>query len=122
MQEKVGIVRTESEMAGALGAIAALKERAAAAGIDGNRKYNPGWHTCLDLPNLLTVSEAIARSALDRRESRGGHFREDFPDKAKDFANHNTIVRRGPDGSMQLRREPIPPMREDLRQVIEENR
>jgi len=122
MQDKVGIVRNEHEMAAALDGVSKLKHRAARVGIDGNREYNPGWHTCLDLPNLLTVSEAVARSALDRRESRGGHFREDFPDKSKEFANHNSVVRRQPDGSMQLRREPIAAMREDLKQVIEENK
>jgi succinate dehydrogenase / fumarate reductase flavoprotein subunit len=122
MQDKVGIVRNEADMAGALDALAVLKKRAAGVGIDGNREYNPGWHTCLDLPNLLTVSEAVARSALDRRESRGGHFREDYPDKGKEFGGHNTVVRREPDGGMQLKREPIPAMREDLKQVIEENK
>src|SRR5688500_16040510 len=111
MQANVGIVRTESDMAGALDGLARLKGRAQKVGIDGNREYNPGWHTCLDLPNLLTVSEAVARSALDRRESRGGHFREDYPEKSSEFASHNTIVRRGEDGSMQLRRQPIAPMR-----------
>ncbi|MCC6322083.1 MAG: fumarate reductase/succinate dehydrogenase flavoprotein subunit [Phycisphaerales bacterium] len=122
MQDKVGIVRNEHEMAAALDGLAALNRRAAAVGIDGNREYNPGWHTCLDLPNLLCVSEAITRCALDRRESRGGHFREDCPDKSKDFAGHNTVVQRGRDGSMHLRREPIAPPREDLKRVIEENK
>ena len=120
MQDKVGIVRTEAEMAAALDGLAVLKRRAAGVGIDGNREYNPGWHTCLDLPNLLCVSEAVTRSALDRRESRGAHFREDYPDKSREYAGHNTVVRKGADGSMQLRREPIPPLREDLQQVIKE--
>jgi len=122
MQDKVGIVRNESDMGAALDGIAALKKRAANAGAPGNREYNPGWHTALDLANLLPVSEAITRSALDRRESRGGHFREDYPEKSKEFAGHNTAVRKGPDGAMQLRRAPIPPMREDLEHVIEENK
>ncbi len=122
MQDKVGIVRQESDMAAALDGLSALKKRAAGAGIGGNREYNPGWHTALDLANLLTVSEAVTRSALDRRESRGGHFREDYPDKSKEFAGHNSVVRRGPDGQMQLRREPIPAMRDELKQVIEENK
>lgn len=122
MQDKVGIVRTENEMAHAIEGIAALKKRATGVGIDGNREYNPGWHTCLDLPNLLTVSEAVARCALDRRESRGGHFREDYPDKSKEFEKHNTIVRKNPDGSMHLKREPISAMRDDLKKVIEENK
>ena len=120
MQDKAGIVRNESDMAAALDGLARLKARAAGVGIDGNREYNPGWHTCLDLPNLLTVSEALTRSALDRRESRGGHFREDYPDKSKEFSGHNTVIRKNPDGTMSLRREPIKPMRDDLKKIIEE--
>ncbi|MBX3357842.1 MAG: fumarate reductase/succinate dehydrogenase flavoprotein subunit [Phycisphaeraceae bacterium] len=122
MQDKVGIVRTEADMAAALDGLAVLRERAARTGIDGNREYNPGWHTALDLGNLLTVSEAVARSALDRRESRGGHFREDYPEKSKEFAGHNTVVSKAGDGSMRLRREAIHPMREDLKKVIEEQK
>lgn len=79
MQEKVGIVRREEEMEEAVRAIAALRERAARVGTGGNREYNPGWHTALDLENLLTVSEAVARAAIERKESRGGHFRDDYP-------------------------------------------
>lgn len=120
MQDKAGIVRNETDMAAALDGIARLKARSAASGIDGNREYNPGWHTCLDLPNLMIVSEALTRSALDRRESRGGHFREDYPDKSKEYSNHNTVVRKNPDGSMSLRREPIPPLRDDLRKIVDE--
>lgn len=122
MQDKVGIVRTESEMASALDGISSLWRRASAVGAAGNREYNPGWHTALDLGNLLTVSEAVARCALDRRESRGGHFREDYPDKSKEFGGHNTVVRKAADGSMKLIREAIPPMREDLKAVVEENK
>ena len=122
MQDKVGIVRTEADMDAALDGLAVLKKRAAATGIDGNREYNPGWHTALDLDNLLIASEAATRSALDRQESRGGHFREDHQEKKKDFSNHNTVIRRGPDGAMQLRREAIPPLRDDLKQIIEENK
>jgi len=122
MQDKVGIVRTEADMASALDGLAVLKKRAAGVGIDGNREYNPGWHTALDLDNLLIASEAATRSALDRQESRGGHFREDHQEKKKEFSNHNTVIRRGPDGAMQLRREAIPALRDDLKQVIEENK
>ncbi len=79
MQELVGIVRLEDEMQEALAKIAGFNERAARVGIDGHREFNAGWHTCIDLRNLLDVSEAIARSAIERKESRGGHFREDYP-------------------------------------------
>src|SRR3954471_11544965 len=99
MQSQVGIVRTEAEMQYALGEIGALSVRAARAGVTGNRDYNPGWHTAIDLGNLLTVSEAIARSAIERRESRGGHFREDFPDKSGEFGAINMVTRKTRDGN-----------------------
>ena len=120
MQDKVGIVRREEEMQSALNGIQALWERARRVGVDGNREFNPGWHTALDLPNLLTVSEAVTRAALERKESRGAQFREDYPDKSAEFAKVNTIVWKGDDGQMEIRREAIAEMREDLKQVIEE--
>ena len=120
MQDLVGIVRAQGEVEQALTRLQGLKQRAAAVGVSGNREYNPGWHTALDLTNLLTVSEAIARSALERKESRGGHFRDDYPDKDPAFGTFNFVTRKGPDGEMQLRREPIPPMPEHLKAVIEE--
>ncbi|MBX3374918.1 MAG: fumarate reductase/succinate dehydrogenase flavoprotein subunit [Phycisphaeraceae bacterium] len=120
MQDKVGIVRTEREMTQAIDAIATLTARSARAKADGHREYNPGWHTAQDLRNLLTVSEAVARAALDRRESRGAHFREDCPEKDAGHGKHNTIVRQGADGSMHIERRPIPPMPEDLADIIRE--
>ncbi|MEO8226936.1 MAG: fumarate reductase/succinate dehydrogenase flavoprotein subunit [Gemmatimonadota bacterium] len=120
MQDLVGIVRREPEMQRALAAVTELRTRAAQVGVVGNREYNPGWHTALDLPNLLTVSEAIARAAIERKESRGGHFREDYPDKDPAAAGFNIILRKGPDSRMTLRREPIRPMPAELRQIIEE--
>ena len=88
----------------------------------GHREYNPGWHTAIDLKNLLTVSEAIARSAIERKESRGGHFREDFPEKNPEFATFNIVTRRRPDGSMEVRRVPLPPLPPELKQIIEEQK
>jgi succinate dehydrogenase / fumarate reductase flavoprotein subunit len=120
MQELVGIVRREEEMAKALSQISALSARAAQVAVVGNREYNPGWHTALDLGNLLTVAEAITRSAIERRESRGGHFRDDFPDKDPGSATFNITLRKGPDGRMELSREPIRPMPDALKQVIAE--
>ncbi len=120
MQDLVGIVRTGPEMEQALEVVAGLRERAGRVGVAGNREYNPGWHTALDLPNLLTVSEAITRAALERRESRGGHFRDDFQDKDPQMASFNIVVRKGTGGAMELRREPIPPMPAELKQIIEE--
>jgi succinate dehydrogenase / fumarate reductase flavoprotein subunit len=122
MQELVGIVRREEEMQRALVGIETLKARAVRVAVTGNREYNPGWHTALDLVNLLTVSEAITRSALERKESRGGHFRDDFPDKDPAAAGYNIVISRGSDGTMNISREPIPPLRDDLKQIVEENK
>jgi succinate dehydrogenase flavoprotein subunit len=120
MQSLVGIVRREEEMARALEGIGKLWNRAQQAAVHGHREYNPGWNTALDLNHLLTVSEAITRSAIDRKESRGGHFREDFPNKDAAAAKYNTVVFKAADGSMQLKREPIPEMPAELKQVIED--
>jgi succinate dehydrogenase / fumarate reductase, flavoprotein subunit len=123
MQELVGIVRNEREMLKALEELQKLKERAKRARAHGNREYNPGWHTCMDLLNLLTVSEAVTRAALQRKESRGAQFRDDFPAKnEKDFGKVNTIIAQGPDGGMQFRFEPIPEMPDYLKQAIEEQK
>ena len=122
MQELVGIVRREDEMRRALDGIMALKARAARVSVTGNREYNPGWHTALDLPNLLTVSEAVTRSALERKESRGGHFRDDFPEKDPAFAAFNIVVSRSASGEMKVTHEPVPPLRDDLQQIVEENK
>jgi succinate dehydrogenase / fumarate reductase flavoprotein subunit len=120
MQENVGIVRAQDQMENALQAVVALKARADKTGVKGNREYNPGWHTALDLKNLLTVSEAIARSAMERKESRGGHFREDYPDKDPEFAKFNFVLRKGAEGEMEITREPIAPMPAHLTAIIEE--
>jgi succinate dehydrogenase / fumarate reductase flavoprotein subunit len=120
MQDLVGIVRKEDEMKRALDGIGRLWERARKTGVNGNREYNPGWHTALDLNNLLTVAEAITRSALERKEGRGGHFRDDYPNKDAAFGKANIVLKKQPDGSMQRRREPIPEMPAELKQVIEE--
>jgi succinate dehydrogenase / fumarate reductase flavoprotein subunit len=120
MQDLVGIVPTEGEMRRALEGLQGLWVRSRRVPVDGNREYNPGWHTALDLPNLLTASEAVTRSALERKESRGAHFREDFPDKDPASAKFNVVVRKGEDGQMRVERVPIPEMPAELRQVIEE--
>ena len=122
MQDNVGIVRTETEMQDALKQLRQLNERANRAGVIGHREYNPGWQTALDLTNLLIVSEAITLTALEREESRGAQFREDYPDKDERFAKVNTIASKAADGSMQIRLEPLPEMPEYLKQVIEKNR
>ena len=120
MQDLVGIVRTEDELKHGLAQVEKLQERSKRVAVDGNREYNPGWHTAMDLRNLLTVSEAITRSAIERKESRGGHFREDYPEKDKSFGQINIIVRRGSGGEMTVVRQPIPPMPDELTQIIKE--
>ena len=122
MQNLVGIVRQEREMTEALNTVRSMRGRAQKVGVQGNREYNPGWHTALDLDNLLTVSEAIAMAAIERKESRGGHFRDDFPDKSADFAKFNIVVKKGADGSMQLERRPLAPIPAELQAIIEEQK
>jgi succinate dehydrogenase / fumarate reductase flavoprotein subunit len=118
MQALVGIVRNETEMERALREIIGFKERAAGAAVIGHREYNPGWHTAIDLRHLLTVSEAITRSALERKESRGGHFREDYPEKDPTYATFNILTTKNADGTMEVRRVPIPEMPQELKAII----
>jgi succinate dehydrogenase / fumarate reductase flavoprotein subunit len=122
MQALVGIVRQEDEMREALSRLQLYKERSAHVGVSGHREYNGGWHTALDVPNLLTVSEAITLSALERKESRGGHFREDYPDKADEFGKVTIVVKQGPGGSIEVSRIPIPEMPPELKNIIEEQK
>jgi succinate dehydrogenase / fumarate reductase flavoprotein subunit len=122
MQKLVGIVRQESEMQEAVVRIGQLNERESRVGVSGHREYHAGWHTAIDVRNLLTVSEAIARSAIERKESRGGHFREDYPQKADEYGTFNIMVRQGSGGSMQVSRVPIPAMPDYLKEVIEEQK
>ena len=120
MQDEAGIVRNQHELERALEGVKALRQRASRTAVYGNREFNNGWHTAMDLPNLLTVSEAVIRAAMDRKESRGAHFREDCPDKDPAGATFNIVVRRSSDGEMQLTREPVLEMPAELKQVIEE--
>ncbi len=120
MQELVGIVRTEEEMVQALDGIEKLKQRAANTFVTGNIDFNPSWHTALDLHNLLVVSEAIARAAIERKESRGGQYRDDYPAKDPEFAKFNFSLKKTDGGQMKISKIPLPEMPEYLRQVIDE--
>jgi succinate dehydrogenase / fumarate reductase flavoprotein subunit len=120
MQGLVGIVRIESEMQQALDAIEQLRARAERTGIAGNREYNNGWHTTIDIGNMMIVSEAITRAALLRRESRGAQFREDFPNKDPEWGKCNIVVSRGADGEMQVEKRALTPLPDELKKVIEE--
>lgn len=122
MQDLVGIVRIQAEMEQALEKIENLKKRAAHVGVPGNREYNPGWHTAVDLANLLTVSEAVTKAAIERKESRGAQFREDYPSRSDEYGKFNLVLRPGADGSMNVVRQPLTPLRDDLKQIIEEQK
>jgi succinate dehydrogenase / fumarate reductase flavoprotein subunit len=119
MHDLVGIIRTAPEMEQALERIAALKERVANLSVEGHRQYNPGWHLALDLPHMLLVSECIAKAALERQESRGGHTRDDFPATDAEWARTNLICSRAPDGSIALSRQPLPQMPSELAEIFE---
>ncbi len=121
MQNLVGIARTEESLTRALEEIHTLKEKAYDVHASGNREYNAGWHTALDLDNLLSVSQAIALAALERRASIGAHSRDDYPEKEEPgTGKYNTIIQKAHDGTMTIRRESVSKLRSDLRQIIEE--
>jgi succinate dehydrogenase / fumarate reductase flavoprotein subunit len=118
MQTLVGIIRTESELQRALAEIARLWQRLARVSVAGNRQYNPGWHLALDLQPMLTVSEAVTRSALVRQESRGGHTRDDYPKPDAQFGKVNVVTRRKA-REMVVAHEPLPEMPDEVKQIVE---
>jgi succinate dehydrogenase / fumarate reductase flavoprotein subunit len=120
MQDLVGIVRREEEMQRALAELCQLEERTNRVAVVGNREYNSGWHTALDLHNLLTVSEIITHAAIERKESRGAHFRDDYPSKNDAVGRCNIIVRQTACGEMQIIREPLQELPAELKQIIDE--
>ncbi|MCH7809897.1 MAG: fumarate reductase/succinate dehydrogenase flavoprotein subunit [Chloroflexi bacterium] len=120
MHTLVGIIRTGSEIEQALGKIAELKQRAANAGVTGSKAYNPGWHLAMDLRSLLTVSEAIARSAAERTESRGAHTRDDYQETDPEWGKWNLSLSQNADGSMKLEKTPLLETPADLAALIEE--
>jgi succinate dehydrogenase / fumarate reductase flavoprotein subunit len=125
MNDLVGIIRREGEMGEALKKLGELRVRARRAGVEGHRQFNPGWHLALDLRNMLLVSECVARAALERTESRGGHTREDYPSMERAWRRFNLLCRLadptgGPAaadpvrGQITLTRETTEPVRPDL--------
>ncbi len=120
MQDLVGIVRQESEMLQAMQELEKLKERSYKLKVIGNRDFNNGWHTALDLQHLLTVSEAIIKAAIERKESRGAHFREDYPEKNEKSSKFNIVISKGAEGNMLVKQEPLTEMPADLKHIIEE--
>jgi succinate dehydrogenase / fumarate reductase flavoprotein subunit len=118
MHNLVGIIRTEDELKRALEELVVLRDRATRVGVEGHRQYNPGWHLALDLRSMLAVSECIARAAFERRESRGGHTREDYPQADPEQAKFNVVVRQQGD-AVTLVNEPRPAMPDDLRALLE---
>jgi succinate dehydrogenase / fumarate reductase flavoprotein subunit len=109
-------------MKSALERIAELKERVARLSVDGHRQYNPGWHLALDLPHMLLVSECVAKAALGREESRGGHTRDDFPATDAEWGKLNLICTLQPDGEVDISRQPLPEMPSELAEIFEEGR
>ncbi|HET6699901.1 MAG TPA: FAD-binding protein, partial [Nocardioidaceae bacterium] len=119
MQRLVGIIRRADELRESLGEIEALKQRAQHLSVEGHRQYNPGWHLALDLRNMLMVSECIARAALEREESRGGHTRDDFPDPDPEWGALNLALT-WHDEHVHLARQPLPQMPDELRVLFDE--
>ena len=121
MQILVGIFRTEQDLEAALGHIVQLQKRTQQLKMDGTRMFNPGWHLCADLKSMMTVAEAVTRSALARRESRGAHSRLDYPNLDPNWGKQNNlIVRRGEE--MSLRQQPIAEMPTELQTILTEGK
>jgi len=121
MQSQVGIVRNDEELRKALGELERLAERVKHVQTPGNREYNSGWHTALDLRNLMPVAEAVTRAAIERKESRGAHFREDHLGKDEQWGKTTLVIKKAVDGSMEVRHEKIQGLRDDLQKIVEEN-
>lgn len=120
MQNLVGIVRLGNELQEAITHIEKFQEQEKSVACGGNRGFNPGWHTAIELKHMLTVAEAIAKAANERKESRGGHFRDDFPDKSEEFGNVNISIRKDENGKMIVKQIPKQKMRDDLQGIINE--
>ena len=123
MQALVGIIRKGDELERALKEIDRLKERAKNVSVKGTgRAYNPGWNTALDLRSMLTVSECIAKAALERTESRGGHTRDDYPATDYDYWGKINLVLTERNGKLSLDKKPLPEMPDDLKPLFSRDR
>jgi succinate dehydrogenase / fumarate reductase flavoprotein subunit len=122
MHNLVGIIRTRAELEQAIATIAELRERSKNTSVEGNLQYNPGWHLAMDLDSLLTVSEAMAKAALLREESRGGHTRDDFPKADPEWGKYNIAIKEKAPGSMSIEKSPLPQMPAELAKYFEEGK
>jgi succinate dehydrogenase / fumarate reductase, flavoprotein subunit len=120
MQKLVGIIRRREELEESLEQLTELRKRARHLTVEGHRQYNPGWHLALDLANMLLVSECIARAALEREESRGGHTRDDFPAASEEWGTKNLVLTASPDYEISVRQQPLPVMPGELQELFEE--
>ena len=118
MNDLVGIIRTESELLEALDKLQDFKSRVQNARVEGGRAFNPGWHLALDLRNMLLVGESVAKAALERQESRGGHTRDDYPEMSSEWRKVNIVCSADGDG-VAIERKPLEPMREDLLELFD---
>jgi succinate dehydrogenase / fumarate reductase flavoprotein subunit len=118
MNDLVGIIRREDELEQAIEALGKLRERVGSVSVEGGRGYHPGWHLALDLRNMVLVSECVARAALERQESRGGHTRDDYPQMSAEWRKLNLVCRLS-DGTVELKRQDMEPMRDDLIRLFE---
>jgi succinate dehydrogenase / fumarate reductase flavoprotein subunit len=121
MQNLVGIIRVESELKQALEKIAELKQRLRNVTVEGHRQFNPGWHLALDLHSLLSFAEAATVAAIERKESRGGHTRDDYPNTDPKFAKVNVVIRNTSEG-LSVAQEPLPEIPAELKKLIEEQK
>jgi len=120
MQQGVGIVRTEEDLTAALGQLQEFRSRAERVKVGGNIQYNPGWHLAMDLHNMIDISEVVARAALRRTESRGGHTREDYPDSEEEWGGRNLIVSQSAEGAIEIKDEPLSPMPAELSDLLKD--
>jgi succinate dehydrogenase / fumarate reductase flavoprotein subunit len=114
----IGIIRTRAELEASIERLAELRKRLAKVSVEGNRQFNPGWHLALDLGNMLLVTECIAKAALLREESRGGHTRDDFPKMSQEWRKVNLVAKKSGDG-VEVEKRPLPKMPIELLSLFE---